>query len=571
MDAGRLNQGGMANQTHSRRVTVLTTMGVAPALFFLAFFFILTWPAVTRFHTHFFADEGDGLQNAWNLWWINRATTVLHQNPWQTNYIHYPYGTSLVGHTLNPFNGFVAIPLLRFMSLVTAHNTIVTFSFVATGVTMFLLAYYLTASYWPSLIAGFMLTFSNFHFSHAEGHLQLVALEWIPLFMLLWLRLVMKPSVGLGFGAALTLFLVILCDYYYFLYCVMAGAIVLCWSAVRDGISWFADRRRMIALATFVTVVLATSGVLAGSLFWSNIRDPLTRAHPTSEFSLDLLSPIIYGGHWRFASLTSGYWMRLQANFHESSVHLGFSMIGLVLYVWSRRAELNAPILRLFYFLFVFFLIAALGPTLQIAGKSILPNQLVLPYAVLPYLFPPLALSGVPIRMIVMVVLSGAVICAFGFMLLLRGSTGSKAAAAAVICLLLVEYLPKPIPTVQVAIPEYVRVLHDLPGDDGVVDTVSPPSVALLYQTIHEKPLALGYPVARLPRSVEAKDRQLERLLQSERFDRLWSDYRLKYVVSTDPAGRLKGWSGTRTVWNDGRVGVFDVSQLESTPATTPR
>ena len=110
-------------------------MSVSPcALFFLAGFVLLTWPAITRFHTHFFADEGDGLQNVWNIWWIERATLVLHQNPWHTTYLRYPYGTSLVGHTLNPFNGFVALALSPFMTLVAAHNTLVTFSFVAGGV-----------------------------------------------------------------------------------------------------------------------------------------------------------------------------------------------------------------------------------------------------------------------------------------------------------------------------------------------------------------------------------------------------------------------------------------------------
>jgi hypothetical protein len=258
--------------------------------------------------------------------------------------------------------------------------------------------------------------------------------------------------------------------------------------------------------------------------------------------------------------LTKPYWIRLRANYHESSVHLGLSLIVLIAYVWRRRREVHAATLRLFYVLFVFFLIGALGPTLQIAGKEILAHRLFLPYALLQSIFPPLALSGVPIRMIVMVVLSGAVIAAFAFKLLLAGRGMHRLAAGVLAALLVVEYLPRPIPTLRVDVPGYVKVLRDLPGEDGVVDMAAPPGVALLYQTIHQKPLALGYPIARLPRSVEAEDRQLVELLQRAEFERLWPDYGLRYVVSADAAA-LKARSGTRTLWNDGRVALFDVSE----------
>ena len=251
---------------------------IAAAGFYTLAFFALTWPAVTRFQTHWFADEVDGLQNVWNLWWVQHAVTVLHQSPWHTDYLHYPYGISLLAHTLNPFNGFVAIGLGKLMSPVAVHNSIVTFAFVGGGVTAFLLAHRLTRAYVPSLLAGFIFTFSSFHFAHAEGHLQLVSLEWIPLFVLLWLTLLEKPTVALGTAAALVLFLVILCDYYYFLYCAITGGILLGWWARHNGgARRFLERPRIAAFGAFALVALLTSGVLAGSLAWSSLRDPLTR------------------------------------------------------------------------------------------------------------------------------------------------------------------------------------------------------------------------------------------------------------------------------------------------------
>jgi hypothetical protein len=306
--------------------------------FYATAFFVLTWPSVTHFARTGSPTMWDGLQNVWNLWWVQRAVVVLHQSPWYTHDLHFPYGSSLLAHTLNPFNGFAAIALAPLMSPVAVHNTLVTFGFVAGGVTAYLLAYHLIRSHLPSVLAGFIFTFSSFHFAHAQGHLQLVSLEWIPLFVLLWLKLVTEPTNCTWHRRGRRAFLVILCDYYYFLYCVVTGALILGWWVLRHRVTnELFDRRRMAALSAFTLVAAATSGLLAGSLVWSSMRDPLTGAHPASEFSLDLLSPLIYGGHWRFGSLTKPFWIRLAANVHESSVHLGFSVIVLALYAWRKR------------------------------------------------------------------------------------------------------------------------------------------------------------------------------------------------------------------------------------------
>lgn len=91
----------------------------------------------------------------WNLWWVNKAVTDLHQSPWHTSYLNYPFGVSLLPHTLNVFNGFLAIPLLRSLTPIQVYNVLVIFSFAACGVTAFLLAHYFTRSYWSSIFAGY--------------------------------------------------------------------------------------------------------------------------------------------------------------------------------------------------------------------------------------------------------------------------------------------------------------------------------------------------------------------------------------------------------------------------------
>ncbi|HET8627490.1 MAG TPA: hypothetical protein VFL91_08725, partial [Thermomicrobiales bacterium] len=302
-----------------------------PVLVYFAGFCLLTYPLIRAFPRAFFADAGDGLQNVWNIWWVDLALTRLHASPWWTPLLHYPGGVSLVGQTLNPFDGFVGVALLPWLSLVETYNAIVVFSFVMGGVTAFWLARALGGAHWSSLVGGALFTFANYHFAHAQGHLQLVALEWLPLFLLCWRRLLVAPGAWRALAAAGALLLVQLCDYYYFFYCVLAGALLLAWHWWHTGRGRrYLDRARLAALGVFAVAAAALTGPLPVALLLLDRRDPLGGEHPAATFSLDLLAPIIPGGHWRFAPLTADYWSRLPGNIHESSVAVGVSVLLLL-------------------------------------------------------------------------------------------------------------------------------------------------------------------------------------------------------------------------------------------------
>ena len=398
----------------------IVALWVAPLAFYLLAFCLLTYPLILSFPSHFFADAGDGLQNVWNLWWVRKAIVELHTTPWFTTFLHHPSGVSLLGHTLNPFNGFLGLLLQPFLSLIATHNVIVVFSFVVAGLTAFRLALYVTGSYWGSIVAGYVFTFSEYHFAHAEGHLQLVALEWIPLFILCWLRLVLEPGPGRASphpwlccssrsATTTTCF-----------YCVLAGAIIGAWHVwgVRGALVDYM-RRAWRPMAVFGGATLATSGVLLASLLRLNAADPLGGEHQAIAFSLDALALFIPGGHWRFATLTKSYFDRLPGNIHESSVHLGLAAVLLSIYVWAQRARLRPrhPSLYLWFGLMLFFAVMALGPVLHVGGPAIYDGPM--PYSALEAVFPSLRLSGVPVRMVVMVTLAASVIVAIGVQALL--------------------------------------------------------------------------------------------------------------------------------------------------------
>ena len=532
---------------------------VIPSLVYLVCLYLLTFPQLHQFSTHYFTDEGDGLGNIWNLWWTNKAITELHQSPWHTTFLYYPYGTSLLPHTLNPFNGIMAIVLLRLMTLLQAHNFIVGFTFVVSGLTAFWLAREFTKSFVACLIGGFIFTFSEYHFSQAQGHLNLLSMEWIPLFVLCWYRLITRPRVVTAICSAGVLFLVLLCDYYYFLYCVLAGLLIFIWQWIRSRDRLFFLRSNYPrSLSSFVLLTLITSGPLVFSLLRLLMHDAPSGAHDPASFSLDLLGLLIPGHQWRFAGLTSFYWSGLNDQV-EKSVHIGFAVLAVVVYVWIRRKVVHEA-MSLWFLVFIVFAVIALGPVFHIADREILLP--VTPYTVLAKLIPGMALGGMPVRMVVMAILAASVLAAIGFADLLHRARGSRtymAVVAIVLVVLLFEYLPGPLPARENPLPDFVRELKKLP-DGAIYDLRSSKFHALYYQTVHERPMAFGY-ISRISASVDAKTKELERVFAAGEYDQLYREYGFRYLILPRDMKLVDDALG-KPVYQDNDAQIYDLSVI---------
>ena len=541
-----------------KKIASAAELGIVPLFFYLICFYLITFPQLHQFSTHYFTDEGDGLSNIWNLWWINKAITELHQSPWHTTFLYYPYGTSLLPHTLNPFNGLMAIVLMRVMNQVQVFNFIVIFTFVVSGLAAFLLAREFTKSYPACLLAGFIFTFSEYHFAHAEGHLNLLSLEWVPLFMLCWYKLITKPHVLTGVLSAGTLFLVLLCDYYYFLYCVIGGVLIFSWHWIRNRDRLFFLRPNYArALGAFLLLTLLTAGPLVISLLVLLVRDTPLGAHDPASFSLDLLSLFIPGRHWRFYELTSFYWSGLNDTV-EKSVHIGFAVLFMLVYVWIRRKHVHEAV-GLWFLMFVVFAVLALGPILHVGGYEV--RFPLMPYTVFVKIIPGMSLGGMPVRMVVIAILSASVIAAVGFTELLRHqrlSAGSVAFVTLLLAVLVFEYLPGPLPARENPVPDFVRELKKLP-DGAIYDARNSKFHALYYQTIHQRPMAFGY-ISRTSKSVDAKSKELRQVFEMGDYKKLYSEYGFRYLILP---GEMKLLTAPGSpVYQDNDAQIYDLSNV---------
>lgn len=531
---------------HLRRLVLYV---LCPTIFYGGAFILLTYPRVQTFSTHLHADNRDGFQNVWNLWWVNKAVTGLHQSPWYTTYLHYPSGMSLYLHTLSPFNGLLAIPILRYLSLTQTYNVLIVVGFVMSGVTAFWLAYTLTRSYAGGLLAGYVFTFSEFHFAHAQSHLNLVSLEWLPVFVLTLYRLVTRPGAWIAIAAALSLFALILSDYYYFFYGVITGLLLLAWFGCthRDRTFWL-ERSRIVAAASFVAISFVTTAPLLAGLVSASRHDVFAGAHMPAQYSLDLPGPLIPGEAWRFSEITRRYWARFPPI--EASGFLGYVTIWAVVSVWRNRRTTRLPDVGFWYLMMLVFAILALGPRLHIAGREV--PLVRLPYALLERL-PIIKLSGVPVRAIVMVTLAGSLCVAEAFRLFFQsGRSPRTALAVALAVVVVVERLPRALPATQTALPGVVAFLRDQPGDDGYFDaTVEPLEESrgmydqMYDQTIHQKPIAYGI-TSRITTDAIAHDQELQRLASVGDFGTLRCKYGFKWLLSDRVTNQKVVWIAPR-------------------------
>lgn len=515
---------------HPTRLRQFCYWWLLPAAIYFVFFAIFTFPWIAHFSNHFMLDGGDGLQNVWNIWWVHKAIIGLHQNPYFTNYLHYPEGISLVPQTLNIFNGLVGIPLQALgLSLIQTVNTMVIFSFVMGGVTMFWLTKYLTKSYVIGLVGGFLFTFSSYHFAHAIGHLQLVSLEWIPLFLLAWLVLLERPTYLKAVLASLALTLVVSCDYYYFFYSVIAAVVLLGWKLLRHEIKL--TRHNLEIFGLFGLVCLVIIGPLVGALLWLNHHDPLAGFHPAINLGMDLLAPFLPGAVWKWGWLTKWYWMRPTTIPAETSVYLGLStLIPLAASVIYRHKNRLGEAITVWWIILGGFFLMSLGPRLWFDGS--LHKHIKLPYAVAAKLFPPLQISGVPVRMVVMVGISAIIITCLTLAKTIKHQETLHLVCALLIGVATIELFPNHLPLTPPAYPPYVLAIQALPAGSTIIDDAADTAPdALFYQTIHQKPMAFGY-VTRTTQSVDSRDFLIFADIEQNRQNLICPDFHIRYLAT---------------------------------------
>lgn len=520
---------------------------VLAALLYTVLFIVLLAPHPSLWRSEYIGSFNDVYQNAWNLWWFQRAIAE-GQSPYYTPLLYAPKGISLITHPLQPTQGALSLLLSPLFTLHEQYNLLLFFSFIASGVITYDIARQCRLSSTFSLLAGYLVTFSQFHVLHGSGHLELMSMHWLLLPICLGLRAYRRRSSRLAVFSAVSLIpLAFSSLYYLFFFGLVVGQLILLVSFKR---SWDG----VLVLTPITLSLIALSLLLGIPILMESFADPFLKSHFPRMGSLDTATLFVPGQMSYWADATRWYWEDNGRYPDDHSVSFGVSSFACA-YVfvrerlWRRFPEIGQAAALSLPFLFISF-----GPVVTFFYEEIPVPSL---YQLLNTLFPFSSISGLPDRFIVIVAISLPLLVS-AVLQVLSTDRRLRFFGAALAAMLFLENLPRRFDTRSAAPAPYAEWLST--RDGIVLDLVGKPGDSMQQQTHHRKPLALGY-TAREPRSAALQKEASLDTFKKGGMRELCERHEVRFVVQPVQEARLED-----EVYRDPDVTIIDACRFSLGP-----
>jgi hypothetical protein len=464
------------------------------------------------------------------------------------------------------YNIAIAIPLQTFLGPVTTYNLVVLHSFPLAGIGAFLFVRYLISDSLLAFIGGFIFGFSPFHFAQAQHHVNIESIQFVPFFVLYFIKAMREDSKASLVLASVFLILNAICDWNYLVF----ACFFMFFSYI-----YLAVRRRRIVLGDVLWKSALITGIAVIFLLpwlWPMItlKLNLTGGRSFSDLGYDYwvadITAFFVPGyfHWlnnvefigRLNNLYTG-------NDWERAVYLGLAGI-VIVFVAGRRF---LPSAAKYVLGALSFLILSLGAHPHVFGQSI---PISLPYRGIQEI-PFVSEARVPARTIVYVYLFWGVIVALALRQLIEGlpTLGRKKIIVSVLfALLFIDYYSMKLGRTEVIAPSWVRVIAPAGKQFGLLDlpTGGPnhyghENYYMFNQVFHGIPILHGQVARKIGKSlvdrleIQDMDRLKQELIQN----------RVKYIVVhkmflPDTSVNLDDYRKTyQSVFEDNQAVVFRV------------
>lgn len=464
--------------------------GVAFALYSLVTIAI-SYRILGSFSSALLGPAEDNLLFFWNFWWMTE--NVLHGtgNLTFTNYLFFPEGAQLYYHSWSFYNLAISAVLSQFLNLHATYNLIALHSFPVAGLGAFLLVRHLTRNSHVALLGGFMYAFCPYHIVRLLHHVNLSSIQFIPFFVLFYIKAIKMRGKRNIILAAVFLLLNALCTWTYLIFALLFMFLSYVYLAIR--------RRRIL-----LHDVVIKSSVIAGSVFivllpwlWQMVRLDFEGAEVyqagRKAFVTDIVGLFVPGyHHWMsnvpfIKSISSSF----TGNAWEATTYLGLPAIVIVVVASFRIL----PALGRYLAAALAFVLLSLGYDLHFLGHSV---AMVLPDIIASKL-PLLSNIRAPSRYIVYVYLFWSILVsvAAGYLIYAARNRSLRRTLAVLLPLLLLIDFVRPVHEVShLKLPScYEHILEssdraavlDLPTD--AFDS----RYYMYYQTQHNRPIVQGY------------------------------------------------------------------------------
>ncbi len=476
-------------------------------LAFAALVLLATWPVITRISTFYAGGRDDLWIHQWNFWWIKKALSQ-GVNPFFTPYLYFPAGAALTSHNIAWFNTALWLPLQAVVGPITAYNLILLIVFTFNGFCMFLFARLATGSTTAGFFAGLIFGFWPYTLSHFD-HTNMMVVFWVPL-TLFWLHRALAAPGSANFPwketllAGLCLALIGITRWQLL---IMSSPILFAYTLfllLKNPQIRTKRTFRQLLLIGGVAILLMTP--LAAPL----VADQFTRNFPEDVFldeavwgRTDLLAyliPSIHNSLWR--NFTNSLYENFVVN-QFYTPYLGYTTLLLAAFGVIKRWRK----VWIWLLLAIFYVLLALGPELAINGRSY--PHIPMPYRLVENFFL-LRLVRRPDRFNLFLSLPLSMLAAWGIDYLqtrLQRPFLRRFVLVVLALLIWLAYWPLPFATTEPTVPVWYQTLAADPEQFGVLDIPindrEYDKWYMLYQTTHEKPLAVGH-VSRLPQGTDA-------------------------------------------------------------------
>jgi hypothetical protein len=345
---------------------------------------------------------------------------------------------------------------------------------------------------------------------HALGHLSISSIQWLPFFVLYFLKTVKDGNKKDAVLASVFLSIASLCTWYNAVYLLLFVGFYIVFSLF-DNKEKILERKFIenLALIGVLSFLLVLPFAYPMLIEMGKSTYIVPSPNESVVYSADLMGFFIPSiRHPLFGQYFTHFYEQFTGNVVENTTYIGYTVIFLVVYyVFKNRKKLGKT--KFWIWSAAFFFILSLGPILHVGGGThftVFDVTVPLPYSVLYYILPIIRITRVPARLIFMLMLSLVVLAGYGIKELLKHSNGkllgkiSKKDIVVMIFsfLIIFEFMIIPYPLHKVVVPEFYKQLAAEKEDYAIIEVPFNKDVFLLsdymyYQTIHEKRLVGGY------------------------------------------------------------------------------
>lgn len=449
-------------------------------------------PVLGVFSRHMIGPPEDNMGCYWTLTW---AYDHVFHGDLGFGYIRdilYPEGSSFYLHAWSIYHLYLFFALRQLFDAVTCYNVLILHSFVLAGAGAYLLAKYLLRNHWLALLVGFLFAFNPAHLARATHHMNIAAIQFIPLFVLFYIQAIRNESrVALLLSVVFLLFNALV-DWNYLIFGCWFMLFSYLYLAIRRKKWWLRDVAWKSAVALGVTVAVLSPllapmirGAFSGRIVGMGGHNAFVvdLSALVVPFSLHLLGdlPIV-----QYVNSLHTAW------FWETTGYLGIVAL-LVVALRFRQIVASSAKLLLGG---LSFLLMSLGAQPHIFGYLI---PALAPARIVP-LLPVLSNSRAPSRFIVFVYLFWSLIVAVGIGQLWEKWKESPRlrgwAIAGIVALLAIDYFAVIRETTPVELPVCYSAIDRDGAPFGILDLPGGYQQSgryMMYQSLHGFPIVQGW------------------------------------------------------------------------------